>query len=64
MDILGEGSLLSRKGQTSSHEAFGWAYYHFILNDGAQLPQPFTAVEIDPTDYSQLALGYALATVD
>jgi len=42
--------------------AFGWAYYHFILEDGARLPQPFTSVEIDPTDYTQLALGHALAT--
>ncbi len=42
--------------------AFSWAYYHFILEDGARLPQPFTAVEIDPNDYTQVALGYALAT--
>lgn len=44
------------------HEAFSWAYYHFILKDGAQLPQPFTKVTINPTDYTQVALGYALAT--
>ena len=44
------------------YAAFGWAYYHFILEDGARLPQPFTSVEIDPTDYTQLALGHALAT--
>jgi len=44
------------------HEAFGWAYHHFILQDGMRLPKPFTAVKLDPTRYAQLALGHALAT--
>jgi len=44
------------------HVAFSWAYYHFILEDGARLPQPFTVVRIDPQDYTQVALGYALTT--
>jgi hypothetical protein len=44
------------------YAAFGWAYYHFILGDRARLPQPFISVEIDPTDYTQLALGHALVT--
>ena len=41
------------------HAAFSWAYCHFILKDGARLPKPFAAVEIDPHDYTQVALGYA-----
>lgn len=44
------------------HEAFSWAYHHFILEDGKRLPQPFTSVSINPNNYTQLALGYALAT--
>ena len=46
------------------HEAFSWTYYHFILQDGAKLPQPFAKITIDPTDYTQLTLGYALATAN
>ena len=44
------------------HEAFSWAYYHFILEDGKRLQRPLTTIEIDPSDYTQMTLGYALTT--
>jgi hypothetical protein len=44
------------------HEAFSWAYYHFILEDGKQLHKPFTSIKINPLAYTQVALGYALTT--
>jgi len=45
------------------HIAFSWAYHHFILQDGALLPERERTVKIAPRDYTRVVLGYALATV-
>jgi len=42
------------------HHIFSWAYYHFILQDGQHLSEPLHHIDIDPTNYTQLALGHAL----
>jgi len=43
------------------HVAFSWAYYHFILEDGALLPSRKLVIEVDPTDYTRLVLAHSLA---
>jgi len=45
------------------HVAFSWAYHHFILKDGALLPERELTVKIAPYDYTRVTLGHALATV-
>ena len=45
------------------YTAFGWAYHHFILQDGALLPADELTLKITPRDYARIALGHALATV-
>lgn len=45
------------------HVAFSWAYHHFILQDGALLPDRELTVKIAPHDYTRIALSHALATV-
>jgi len=45
------------------HVAFSWAYHHFILRDGALLPDRELTVHIAPRDYTRVALGHALAMV-
>ena len=45
----------------SLHQIFSWAYYHYVLRDGRELTQPLTQVRIDANNYTQLALGHALA---
>lgn len=42
------------------HVAFSWAYHHFILEDGALLPDRELTVKIASHDYTRVALGYAL----
>ena len=44
------------------HMAFSWAYHHFILKDGALLPERELTVKIASHDYTRLALSHALAT--
>jgi len=45
------------------HVAFSWAYHHFILQDGALLPDRELTVKIAPHDYTRIALSHALAMV-
>ena len=47
----------------SLHVAFSWAYHHFILQDGALLPDRELTIKITHHDYTRIALGHALATV-
>ena len=44
------------------HVAFSWAYHHFILKDGALLPERELTIKIPSYDYTRVALGHALAT--
>jgi len=45
------------------HTAFSWAYHHFILQDGALLPEGERSVKVAPHDYTRVVLSHALATV-
>lgn len=42
------------------HEAFSWAYHHFILKDGTLLSDREPTLKIAPRDYTRIALGHAL----